>query len=118
MQNWKTLTKNLSILIQVCSLYLGKANLQQKICKRGPQSSKIFGQKFQWIYHLGKFALVKTPEETLAFSHVLKFTECDRNLYSYGYTRYNTKYIDTNDRKKSARILKNFYQRLGDFAIS
>ena len=28
-------------------LYLGKANLKQKICKRGPQSSEIFGQKFQ-----------------------------------------------------------------------
>ena len=30
----------------------------QKICKRGPQSSEIFGQKFQWIYALGKFVLV------------------------------------------------------------
>ena len=39
--------KNLNILIQDCSLYLGKANLMQKICKRGPQSSEIFGQKFQ-----------------------------------------------------------------------
>ena len=28
-------------------LYLGKANLMQKICKRGPQSSEIFGQKLQ-----------------------------------------------------------------------
>ena len=36
-----------NILIQNCSLYLGKANLMQKICKKGPQSSEIFGQKFQ-----------------------------------------------------------------------
>ena len=43
----KTLTKNLNILMQGCSTYLGKANLMQKICKRGPQSSEIFGQKFQ-----------------------------------------------------------------------
>ena len=40
-------TKNLNILMQDCSLYLGKANLAQKIYKRGPQSSEIFGQKFQ-----------------------------------------------------------------------
>ena len=40
-------TKNLNILMQGCSLYLGKANLMQKICERGPQSSEIFGQKFQ-----------------------------------------------------------------------
>ena len=33
--------------MQDCSLYLGKANLMQKICKRGPQSSEIFEQKFQ-----------------------------------------------------------------------
>ena len=45
------------ILMQDCSLYLGKANLMQKICKRGPQSSEVLGQKFQRIYHLGKFAL-------------------------------------------------------------
>ena len=51
--------------MQDCSLYLGKANLMQKICKRGPQSNEIFGQKFQWIYHLGKFALVKILEGTL-----------------------------------------------------
>ena len=41
------LTNNLNVLMQDCSLYLGKANLMQKICKSGPQSSKIFGQKFQ-----------------------------------------------------------------------
>ena len=42
-------TKNLNIVMQDCSLYryLGKANLMQKVCKRGPQSSEIFGQKFQ-----------------------------------------------------------------------
>ena len=51
--------------MQDCSLYLGKANLMQKMCKRGPQSSEIFGQKFQWIYHLGKFTLVKILEGTL-----------------------------------------------------
>ena len=39
--------KNLNILMQDCRLYLGKANLMQKICKRGPQSSEIFGQKFK-----------------------------------------------------------------------
>ena len=39
--------KNLNILIQDCNLYLGKASLMQKICRRGPQSSEIFGQKFQ-----------------------------------------------------------------------
>ena len=39
-------TKNLNILMQDCSLYLGKANLMEKICKRGPQRSEIFGQKF------------------------------------------------------------------------
>ena len=33
--------------MQDCSLYLGKANLVQKIWKRSPQSSEIFGQKFQ-----------------------------------------------------------------------
>ena len=49
------------------SLYLGKAKLMQKIHKRGPQSSEIFGQKFQWIYHLGKFALVKILEGTLVY---------------------------------------------------
>ena len=43
----KTLTKNLNILMQDCSMYLVKANLMQKNCKRGPQSSEIFGQKFQ-----------------------------------------------------------------------
>ena len=48
-----------------CCLYLGKANLMQKICKRGPQTSEIFEQKLQWIYHLGKFALVKILEGTL-----------------------------------------------------
>ena len=48
--------------MQDCSLYLGKANLMQKNCKRGPQSSEIFGQKFQWVYHLGKVALVKILE--------------------------------------------------------
>ena len=41
------LKKKSNILMQDCSLYLGKANLMQKICKRGPQSSGIFGQKFQ-----------------------------------------------------------------------
>ena len=45
--------------------YLGKANLMQKICKRGPQSSEIFEQKFQGNYHLGKFALLKILEGTL-----------------------------------------------------
>ena len=35
--------KNLNILMLDCSLYLGKANLMQKICKRGSQSSEIFG---------------------------------------------------------------------------
>ena len=39
--------KKLNFLMQDCSLYLGKANLMQKFCKRGPQSSEIFGQKFQ-----------------------------------------------------------------------
>ena len=39
--------KLMNILMQECSLYLGKANLMQKICKRSPQSSEIFGQKFQ-----------------------------------------------------------------------
>ena len=38
--------KNLNILIQDCSLYLGESNLMQKICKRGPQSSETLGQKF------------------------------------------------------------------------
>ena len=57
--------KNLNILMQDCRWYLGKGNLMQKICKRGPQSSEIFGQKFQCIYHLGKFALVKILEGTL-----------------------------------------------------
>ena len=38
--------------MQDCSMYLGKANLMQKICKRGPQSSEIFRQKFQWIYQV------------------------------------------------------------------
>ena len=33
--------------MQDCGLYLEKANLMQKICTRGPQSSEIFGQKFQ-----------------------------------------------------------------------
>ena len=53
--------------MQDCSMYrcLGKANLMQKIYKRGPQSSEICGQKFQGNYHLGKFALVKILEETL-----------------------------------------------------
>ena len=46
-------------------LYLGKANSMQKFCKRGPQSSETFGQKFEWIYYLGKFALVKILEGTL-----------------------------------------------------
>ena len=36
-------TKNLNILMQDCSLYLGKENLMQKFCKKGPQSSEIFG---------------------------------------------------------------------------
>ena len=40
-------TKNLNTLMQDGSLYLGKANLMQKICKRSPLSSEIFGQKFQ-----------------------------------------------------------------------
>ena len=61
----KTKTKNLNILVQDCSLYLGKTNLMQKNCKRGPQNSEILGQKFQRIYHLGKFALVKILEGTL-----------------------------------------------------
>ena len=43
----KLKTKNLNILMQNCSLYLEKANLMQKIRKRGPRSSEIFGQKFQ-----------------------------------------------------------------------
>ena len=43
----KLLTKNLNILMQYCSLYLGKANLMQKNCETGHQSSEIFGQKFQ-----------------------------------------------------------------------
>ena len=30
--------------MQDCSLYLGKANLMRKICKRGPQSSEILGK--------------------------------------------------------------------------
>ena len=34
-------------VMQDCSLYLGKASLMQKVCKRCPQSSEIFGQKFQ-----------------------------------------------------------------------
>ena len=42
----KLKTKNLNIFMQDCSLYHGKANLMQKICERGPQSSEIFGQKF------------------------------------------------------------------------
>ena len=50
------------------SLYLEKAKLMQNICKRGPQSSEIFGQKFQYIYHLGKFALVKILEGTLVIA--------------------------------------------------
>ena len=33
--------------MQDCSLYLEKADLMQKICKKGSQSSEIFGQKFQ-----------------------------------------------------------------------
>ena len=37
----------------------------QKISKRGLQSSETFGQKFQCIFHLGKFALVKILEGTL-----------------------------------------------------
>ena len=51
--------------MQDCSLYLEKANLMQKICKRDPQSSEMLGQKFQWNYHLGKFALVQILEGTL-----------------------------------------------------
>ena len=39
--------QNLNMLMQDSSLYLGKENLMQKICKRSPQSSEIFGQKFQ-----------------------------------------------------------------------
>ena len=39
-----------------------------------PQSSEIFGQKFQWIYHLGKFALVKILEETLILSFLTSDT--------------------------------------------
>ena len=30
-----------NILMQDCSLYLGKANLMQKICKMGPQTVKV-----------------------------------------------------------------------------
>ena len=47
--NCKTekLQKTMNILMQDCSLYLGKADLMQKIRKRGPQSSEIFGLKFQ-----------------------------------------------------------------------
>ena len=41
----------------------------QKICKRGPQSGEIFGQKFQEIYHLGKFALVRILERKLLYVH-------------------------------------------------
>ena len=51
--------------MQDYSLYLGKANLMKKVCRRGPQSSKIVGKKFQRDYHLGKFALVKILEGTL-----------------------------------------------------
>ena len=42
----------------------------QKNCKRGPQSSEIFGQKFQLIYALGKFVLVNILEGTLHQSTV------------------------------------------------
>ena len=58
--------------MQDCSLYLGKANLMQKIRKRGPQSNEILGQKFQWIYHLGKVALVKILEGTLHTGNEIK----------------------------------------------
>ena len=53
--------------MQDCSSYLEKANLMQKIWKKGALevASEIFAQKFQWIYHLGKFALVKILEGTL-----------------------------------------------------
>ena len=52
---------------------LEKANLMQKICKRGLKSSEIFGQKFQQIYHLGKFALglVKILEGTLVMNAIV-----------------------------------------------
>ena len=52
--------------MQDYGLYLEKAYLLQKICKRDPQSSEILGQKFQWIYHLGKIAQVRILEGTLA----------------------------------------------------
>ena len=42
--------------MQDCSLYLGKANLLQKISKRGPQSSEIFGQLVCGLY----FAILKS----------------------------------------------------------
>ena len=61
--------------MQDCSLYLWKAKLLQKICKRGPQgpqSSEMLGQKFQWIFHLGKFALVKILEGTLLITVVME----------------------------------------------
>ena len=54
--------------MQDCSLYLVKTNSMQKVCKKSPQSSKILGLKFQRIYHLGKFALVRILEGTLPLS--------------------------------------------------
>ena len=60
--------------MQGCSLYLGKASLMQEFCKKGPQNSEIFGQEFQRIYHLGKFALVKILEGTLLYSDCLLHT--------------------------------------------
>ena len=49
MQNQKNLNKKLEYFNARLygSLYLGKANLMQKICKKGPQSGEKFGQKFQ-----------------------------------------------------------------------
>ena len=73
--------------MQDCSLYLGKANLMQKIRKRGSHNSEIFGQKFQCIYHRGKFALVKILEGTLlinTFSNAKLYnTAISRQTFSH-----------------------------------
>ena len=51
--------------MQDCILYLEKANLMQKICKRGPQSSEIFGQKFRLPEDSphGRFATEDSPQK-------------------------------------------------------
>ena len=64
----KQKTEYFNARLYLCSLYLGKANLTQKVCKNGLQSNEIFGQKFHGIYQLGKFALVKILEGTLVES--------------------------------------------------